>query len=391
MKQTVNSVIDLNFGDCGKGLAVDYICSKSNVNQTLVVRHSGGHQVGHTVRMGEIIHEFRHFGAGSMRGVATYWDKACTVSPIGFMAERDVLQMKGIVPKLFVHDLCPVTTPWDIAYNRYYNKQLGAHQTVGVGFASTLIRHETLPLYAKDLYYPEVFEAKMNSIINYYVKKVKLENSVFFSTFLDMPELTKFSFKEYCNYFIENTIFVQSDNIIKDYIVLVFEGNQGILLDKDHGIQPYVTHGKTTNYNLRNFNIENVNKWYVSRCYLTRHGDGPMLSKNDVEIKLKNNEDESNFLNENQGEFRIAPLNLDLLRYSLNSDYSDYPNYQLASKENIILSCLDQMEDINNIPYILNGKLEYGNVADIIQQNIGPNLYVNTSSESKTIKKWNIK
>ncbi len=132
--------------DEGKGIAVDYLCSKYDPEGVMVIRHSGGHQVGHTVRIGETIHEFRHFGSGTLRSVPTYWDKQCTVSPLYFTAEHDILRLKGVHPRLFVHKLCPVTTPWDIAYNWYYNEViLGKKQSTGAGFASTLRRADPSP------------------------------------------------------------------------------------------------------------------------------------------------------------------------------------------------------------------------------------------------------
>nr|MCR5633910.1 adenylosuccinate synthetase [Lachnospiraceae bacterium] len=43
----VRAVIGKNFGDEGKGLAVNYFCSQ--VPDTLVIKHNGGAQAGHTV------------------------------------------------------------------------------------------------------------------------------------------------------------------------------------------------------------------------------------------------------------------------------------------------------------------------------------------------------
>ena len=46
--KAVEMVIDLGFGDSGKGVMVDYLCAQ-NPERSLVVRFSGGHLVGHTV------------------------------------------------------------------------------------------------------------------------------------------------------------------------------------------------------------------------------------------------------------------------------------------------------------------------------------------------------
>lgn len=387
MKQKFYSVIGLGFGDEGKGSVVDYLCSQHDSDSTLVVRHSGGHQVGHTVRVDDIIHEFRHFGSGTLRGVPTYWDKQCTVSPIMFTVERDVLAMKGVDPTLFVHPLCPVTTPYDIAYNRYYNNiLLGAKQSVGVGFSSTLIRHETLPLYAKDLKYPNVLKAKLKAIKDYYVRKAgSIEVGIAIQEQIEtIVELDNFSFEECCETFVENTI-PTNRNILSYFENVIFEANQGVLLDKDHGIQPYVTHGKTTNYNLRNFDIGEVEAYYVTRAYSSRHGDGPMFS-DERELNLVNTGDESNHYNNNQGNFRVGPLNLDIIDYAIESDKYDYK----SKSHNLVVTCMDQFTNVDEIPYIATDKAVTGNVLKAIRATIPSKfrLFFNISSESKTIVEY---
>ena len=69
-------IIGLGFGDEGKGLITDYFCSK--LKNPLVIRFSGGHQVGHTVIYNDIRHMFSNFGSGTLRNIPTYWSKFCT-------------------------------------------------------------------------------------------------------------------------------------------------------------------------------------------------------------------------------------------------------------------------------------------------------------------------
>lgn len=70
----VLAVIGKNFGDEGKGMAVDYFSLHSE--KTLVVRHNGGAQSGHTVvrklpdKKRFVFHEL---SSGSCRGADTLW------------------------------------------------------------------------------------------------------------------------------------------------------------------------------------------------------------------------------------------------------------------------------------------------------------------------------
>lgn len=103
------AVIGLGFGDEGKGLFTDYLCSQSA--NPLVVRFSGGQQAGHTVVRDGIRHVFSNFCAGALQGAPSYFSKFCTIDPIGIVNELTVLLDKGVEPLLFIDTNCPVTTP----------------------------------------------------------------------------------------------------------------------------------------------------------------------------------------------------------------------------------------------------------------------------------------
>ena len=64
-------VVGLGFGDEGKGITTDYLCSQ-NAN-SLVVRFSGGQQCGHNVCLGELSHVHSNFGSGTLRGVPSFF------------------------------------------------------------------------------------------------------------------------------------------------------------------------------------------------------------------------------------------------------------------------------------------------------------------------------
>jgi adenylosuccinate synthase len=68
----VHAVIDLGFGDGGKGVAVDNICVNCDA-VPLVIRFSGGQQCGHTVMPdAETKHVFSSFGSGTFVGAPTF-------------------------------------------------------------------------------------------------------------------------------------------------------------------------------------------------------------------------------------------------------------------------------------------------------------------------------
>ena len=372
------AVLGCGWGDEGKGLAVDYLAMGNP--DSIVYRHSGGHQVGHTVMIGDNLHEFRHFGSATFRDIATFWDSNCTVSPLPFEMEYKKLKtLFGITPRLYCDDFCPVTTLYDVAYNRAKEKQYKTG-SVGVGFAATLKRHDLVPLFVMDLKYKFVLNEKLRNIKTFYFAKVESEGIVD----LYIEELGNLAlmgytvdcFIESCQFFIEhifNSNDIQQD---EDFDTVIFEGNQGILLDKYHGFFPNVTYGYTTN---RKVKYDQLNTFYVSRCYATRHGCGILKNENlDIPV-LINTECEQNHLNDWQDDFRIAMLDYDLVEYAIKCDQAYGKN--IAS--NLLFTCLDQYED---------PKMTYHD--KIVNFNpfyftpIVDNVYINNSPESKTVKLW---
>ena len=79
--------------------------------------------------------------------------------------------------------------------------------------------------------------------------------------------------------------------------------------------------------------------YYVTRSYLTRHGNGWM--SNEKDLILKNNEEETCVYNEYQKELRFGNLDYDLLNYALKLDAA----YTFSIKKNLIITCLDQIDE----------------------------------------------
>ena len=225
------AVIGLGFGDCGKGLTTDYLCSQAQ--NPLVIRYSGGQQAGHTVNHKGISHVFSNLGSGSLRGVPTYWSKYCTFDPIGLFNELEALKDKGIVPTIYIDANSPVTTPFDSHHNQKSATDL-ENGTCGVGVGSTLKREEDYySLTFSDLFNATVLEIKLKNIRAYYG--------------CDMVELYRFMTCVNAIIQMENVILVEDIPLGYEYI---FEGSQGLLLDKNIGFFPNVTRSNVDTTNI---------------------------------------------------------------------------------------------------------------------------------------------
>jgi len=330
-------VVGTGFGDEGKGITTDFLCSKTTSN--IVVRFSGGQQAGHNVKIGEVSHIHSNFGSGTLRGVPSFFSEHCTIYPLTIYRERRFLIDKGVRPTLYIHPLVNVTTPADIAYNRVREKKLN-HGSCGLGVGATMSRNINTgyKLFGVDLTNDTILFKKIQKIYEYYHDLISGEYT---------DEQLKYFEDEYKMemFYFENAIkrlpfFIKSYDFLKEFKNVIFEGSQGILLDMDHGIFPNVTYSNTTSKNAlticKKIGILDIEIYYPTRCYHTRHGEGWM--SNNEKIELINTENEINVFNEWQGNFKVGEMDYDLLNYALDVD----DIYSVGLKKNLVVTCLDQ-------------------------------------------------
>jgi len=328
-------VLGLGFGDEGKGSVVNSLASQSS--NPIVIRFSGGHQVGHTVTLPDgFRHIFSNFGSGTLQRTPTYWSKFCTINPTAIFREHVILEKMGYKPKLLIDRDCPVVIPHDIIANRF-DDQYRAHGTVGVGFGKAVERNEKgYPLVASDLRDINIVKMKLESIMqNYY--DMDVYSVVEFLD--DIERMLALPHVEIVNDAVQALALNNSSHII-------FEGSQGILLDKDIGFFPHVTRANTTSRNAEALILQlglitrHVHKYYVTRCYLTRHGNGPIGDSPGLESQGVNIVDWSNVTNSYQGELRIRTLNGHLTKYALTEDIRRGLSMESS---NLVVTCMDQV------------------------------------------------
>jgi len=321
------AVIGLGFGDEGKGLVTNYLCLQ-NPN-SLNVRYSGGQQAGHTVVKDDIRHVFSTFGSGSLNSIPTHLYKTCTFDPEGALAELKILNAKGCNPVLSIDPDCPITTPYEKLHGRFYYKEFG---TCGCGVGSTWEREENFySLKARDLEFPSIFKIKLELLKKYYKRNINLDD-----------------FIKYCFEIEESIKIIDFFDNNWWYKNVIFEGSQGILLDKNIGFFPHVTWSNT---GLQGIPDDVNNIYFVTRAYQTRHGNGPMTNEN-IPHKIIENPLETNITNEYQGNFRKSLLDLDLLEYSLSTQIQYLSK---ARNINLVITCLDQIK--NDLRFTYEGKI----------------------------------
>src|SRR3954471_16685245 len=114
-------IVDLGFGDAGKGLLTDYLVRRTGAR--MVVRYNGGAQAGHNVVAPDGRHHtFAQFGSGTfVPGVRTFLSRDVVVHPSALPREELALRSAGVTDgfeRLSISADALVITPYHQALGR---------------------------------------------------------------------------------------------------------------------------------------------------------------------------------------------------------------------------------------------------------------------------------
>ena len=345
-------VIGSSFGDEGKGYTVDALCNQHK--DSLVIRHNGGSQAGHTVELSDgRKHVFKTFGSGTFRGSPTLLSRFFIFNVDVFVGELSDL---GYEHKVYADMQCKLTTPYDMLINWAIEDARGnnRHGSCGYGINETETRHaydEKFQVFVSDLDDLESYRNKLKLIEEEWVP-IRLKQLSFDSK-IRLHGFELELYLERCKQVNSYISKVDSPDLIKNrHGHLIFEGAQGLLLDQDNKqFFPHVTRSYTGIKNacelLKEWGIEEADVYYVTRSYLTRHGAGSLP----FEDSLMRFIDKTNERNEYQGTLRFAPLNVDLLNSSISNDLKNANGVNITT--HIVITCVNQIKD--KLKYVYNG------------------------------------
>lgn len=363
MADRADIVIGANFGDEGKGLVTDYLAAHAGFD-TIVVRHNGGAQAGHTVTTPDgKRHVFKHFGSGTLAGAKTYLSRFYACNPILFFQELEKLEKLGSNPIVFADPSAPISTPYDMMINQIIEEHRGSsrHGSCGVGFGETIERtqYPEYVLFLRDL--------KDRRKLRDQLQKIRGE---WLPARLSMLGIRKLSpewqarvystgvfdwYMDQARCFMKRVV-TASPSILSQSGSVIFEGAQGLLLDQDYGWFPHVTRSNTGIQNAleiaKDAGIDEIRAVYITRAYNTRHGAGP-LQHELPEKPYPGIHDATNIHNEFQGGLRFAHLDLDLLSATIRYDLRHAHGLNHFS-HTIAISCVDQVGPA--VSYIHDGR-----------------------------------
>jgi adenylosuccinate synthase len=386
---SVKIVIGAAFGDEGKGYTTDYLC-RQNAGSTLVVRHNGGAQAGHTVTTDDgRSHVFHSFGSGTFAGADTFLADTFIFNPDYFLEEAAELHGMGVRDLMvYAHEDVKVTTPFDMMLNWAVEEARGTsnHGSCGCGINETMQRsnrtelHPHLSITIADMADPQTLLRKLMVVRDTWlpIRIKELQERLFvdadvseYVQDISNDELGKYAMNAYNCYRALTVVNNATEcSMVDKYDHVVIEGAQGLLLDQDNKqFFPHVTHSNTGLVNplrlLARWDIKAASVYYATRCYLTRHGAGNLPH----ESETLSYPDQTNQPNKFQGSLRFAPLNLQLLSEAITHDLTHYDfspvNQGLLLDVKVVMTCLNQMFEPGwynkAVPYInYNGDEEVG-------------------------------
>ncbi len=316
--EKVKVVIGKNFGDEGKGAAVHRLCQEG---QTIVVRHNGGAQAGHTVEDGSFRFVFHQLGSGSRAGCHTYWSHTFLPDLLKLGEEMEAFTTQNsqtgapfFQPIIYAHPNCACTVIYDVLLNSLKEtlRRNAKHGSCGMGIyeATVRVQKEVYTLRLKDF-----VDAKAEDIgrrmwqirENYTYPALQGLHEEFKEEFLHgNPEIQQWvelieddnllwnAAEQMCENFHRFVILKDWQEIKKSFKTVIFENAQGLMLDRDNmEYYPHLTPSYTgltnviellqgdpigkkseTTADFTQGIFGELEIIYVTRTYVTRHGIG---------------------------------------------------------------------------------------------------------------------
>jgi len=348
-------VVDLGFGDQGKGTTVDFLVRGAGAHT--VVRYNGGPQAAHNVVTDDGRHHtFAQLGSGSfVPGVVTVLAGTMAISPWSLLVEAEQLARAGGgdgLARLLVSEDALVVTPFHRAANRLRERARGAarHGSCGVGLGEA--RADAIAggpsVRARDLSDHAHLTASLRAIQDDKRALVALAEGLDDDDVraavddLEEPRLPAFASELLAGF--RRRVRVVPDEVIAARLaapgVIVCEGAHGVLLDEDVGFHPHTTWSDCTDRHARalisamtpNADIHALG---ILRAYTTRHGAGPLPSEwAATDERARALTEPHNTDGPWQGPFRVGAFDAVLARYARD---------RVGPLDGLALTCLDRV------------------------------------------------
>jgi adenylosuccinate synthase len=352
-------VIGAQWGDEGKGRAVDMLSENSDI----VARYNGGDNAGHTVTVGKAVYKLHVIPSGIIHpNTLGVMGSGMVLNPQTLVEEIAMLREAAVVitpERLWISDAVQLITPAHRLLDRAQDAALGKAQigTTGRGIGPAYVdKASRRGLRAGEILEPEFFASHVRS----HFKEVNhLLTDWYHQPGMDVNGLVK----EYLACAEQIRPFIRRvgpllQTALNEGKTILAEAAQGTLLDVEQGTYPFVTSSCTTSagfFSSLGLGVQAVRKVVgVAKAFQTRVGAGPLPTELDGEMALFLRGSGANPWDEygttTGRPRRVGWLDMMLLRYA----------HEVNGFSELFLTKLDVLSGLSEVPvcaaYQLNGR-----------------------------------
>ncbi|HTG47831.1 MAG TPA: adenylosuccinate synthase [Actinomycetota bacterium] len=271
-------VLGTQWGDEGKGKAVDYLADRMD----FVVRYQGGNNAGHTIIAEGRLLKLHLVPSGILYPhITSVIADGVVVDPGVLLAEMDELLEAGIdVSDLRLSGNAHLIMPYHLELEKVTQRFLGANalgttkRGIGPAYADRAAR---VGIRVQDLYDEKILREKLEVVLK---EKNQLLTKVYGRLAMPVEPIVEAcrAYADRLEPHVADTAKLLHDALEAGRSVML-EGAQGTMLDLDHGTYPFVTSSTpVTGYALASagFGPQHVERVVgITKAYVTRVGTGP--------------------------------------------------------------------------------------------------------------------
>jgi adenylosuccinate synthase len=333
-------VLGLQWGDEGKGKAIDYLAGNFDV----IVRYQGGHNAGHTVYHDgrKVILHLLPSGIFSPSTVSVI-ASSVVINPIHLVGEiKGILALGVGLDKLVISELAPLILPFhqqlDIVFEESRYLKIGTTKRgIGPAYEDLVGRRA---VFMRDLVDENDFYHQVKPLSEYYNKIIQACGGapVLIESYMD----DYLAAGRFLKPNVRNTTYLLN-RLHEERKSFLFEGAQGALLDISLGTYPFVTSSHPTVGGVligTGLSHKAIGKVIgISKAYTTRVGEGPFPTelKDATGDRLREKGDE--YGSTTGRPRRVGWLDMVALKYAL----------MVNGVDSIFLTKLDVLDDLDEI------------------------------------------
>jgi adenylosuccinate synthase len=271
-------VLGTQWGDEGKGKAVDYLADRMD----FVVRYQGGNNAGHTVVAEGRLLKLQLIPSGILYDhITPVIADGVVVDPRHLLKEMDELHAAGVdVSRLAVSGNAHLIMPYHLELEKVTERFLGRNalgttkRGIGPAYGDKAAR---IGIRVQDLFDQKIFRQKLDIVL-------REKNLILTKVYNRLPLDAEAIVQEYMELAVRLEPYVADTGMLLNEALIagknvMLEGAQGTLLDLDKGTYPFVTSSNpVAGYALASAGIgpKHVDRVIgIVKAYITRVGAGP--------------------------------------------------------------------------------------------------------------------